>query len=147
MKNCCVVSVPPDSSFKAFALPVHDWRARLTAGLNRSIRASDHSLGHIEEEIAHQTRDLERALAQEAAQKKADQAPPTCPVCGAKLTRLTHGHERTVQTRLWPHPPAAHARLVPALQGVAFPGRSRAGHRRAGQRFTFGAGNGGAGRQ
>ena len=102
MKNCCVVSVPPDSSFKAFARPVQDWRARLTAGLTRSITASDHSLGHLEEEIARQTRDLERALAQEAAQKKADQAPPTCPICGAKLTRLTQGHERTVQTRFGP---------------------------------------------
>src|ERR1044071_1696822 len=102
MSNCCVVSVPPDSSFKAFALPVHDWRARLTAGLNRSITASDHTLGHIEEEIAQKTRELERALAQEAAQKKAEQAPPTCPICGAKLTRLTHGHERTVQTRFGP---------------------------------------------
>lgn len=102
MSNCCIASVPPDSSFKAFAHPVLDWRTRLTAGLHRSIHAGDHTLGHIEEEIVHQTRDLERALAQEAAQKKADQAPPTCPVCGAKLTRLTHGHERTVQTRFGP---------------------------------------------
>jgi len=102
MSNCCIESVPPDSSFKAFAQPVLDWKTRLTAGLHRNLHASDHTLGHIEEEIAQKTRDLERTLAQEAAQKKADQAPPTCPVCGAKLTRVTHGHERTVQTRFGP---------------------------------------------
>lgn len=99
MSNCCVEMVPPDSSFKALAQPVLDWKARLTAGLNRSLQASDHTLGHIEEEIAHKTRDLERAVAEEVAQKKADQVPPRCPVCGAKLTRLTRGHSRTVQTR------------------------------------------------
>lgn len=102
MYNCCVHSVPPDSSYQAFDQPVQTWRERLLAGLDRSVRASDQSLGHIEEEIAHHTRDLERRVAQEAAQKKADQTPPHCPVCGTKLTRLTQGHERMVQTRFGP---------------------------------------------
>jgi hypothetical protein len=69
---------------------------------DRSVRAADHNLGHIEEEITHQTRELQRAIAQEAAQKKAAQIPPTCPVCRAWLTRVTHGHERTIQTRFGP---------------------------------------------
>src|SRR5271165_5136063 len=99
MSNCCVETVPPDSSFKALQQPVLDWQLRLTAGLNRSIRASDQTLGHIEEEIAHRTWDLERTVAEEVAQKKADQVPPHCPKCGAKLTRLTEGHERTIRTR------------------------------------------------
>ena len=99
MSNCYVETVPPDSSFKALQQPVLDWQARLTAGLNRSIRAADQTLGHIEEEIAHRTRDLERRVAEEVAQKKADQVPPHCPKCGAKLSRLTGGHERTIQTR------------------------------------------------
>lgn len=102
MCNCCKPTVPPDSGYQAFDQPVQDWRERLLAGLDRSVHASDQSLGHMEEEIAHQTRDLERAVAQEAAQKKADQTPPHCPVCGDKLGRLTHGHERTVQTRFGP---------------------------------------------
>lgn len=102
MCNCCVKSVPPDSSYEAFAGPVRLWQATLTTGLNRSLRASDHNLGHIEEEIAHQTRALQRTIAQEAAQKKADDIPPTCPACGAQLTRLTPGHERTIQTRFGP---------------------------------------------
>jgi hypothetical protein len=102
MCNCCVPSVPPDSSYEAFAGPVRNWQAALTTGLGRSIRACDHNLGHIEEEIAQKTRELQRTIAQEAAQKKADDIPPNCPVCGAKLTRLTHGHERTIQTRFGP---------------------------------------------
>ena len=102
MCNCCVSSVPPDSSYEAFAGPMKHWQAALTAGLDRSIRACDHNLGHIEEEIAQKTRDFQRTLAQEAAQKKADDVPPMCPICGARLTRVTHGHERTIQTRFGP---------------------------------------------
>jgi len=79
-----------------------DWQARLTAGLDRIIKASDQTLGHIEEEIARRTRDLERRVAEEVAQKKADQAPPQCPQCGGKLTRLTEGHVRTIQSRFGP---------------------------------------------
>ena len=100
MNNCCVKSVPqPDSSFETFARPVADWQARLTAGLSRSLQASDQNLGHLEEEILHQTQDLERKLLEEAAQKKADQSPPVCPTCGHKLSRCTRDHPRTFQSR------------------------------------------------
>ena len=81
---------------------VTDWPARLTAGLNQSIRASDETLGHLEEQILHQTHGLERKLLEEAAQKKADQTPPLCPVCGHKLSRRTRDHERTFHTRFGP---------------------------------------------
>jgi hypothetical protein len=100
MSNCCVKSVPQsDSSYETFAGPVAEWQARLTAGLSRSIEASDQTLGHLEEEILHETRGLERKLMEEAAQKKADQSPPVCPVCGHKLSRCTRDHERTFQSR------------------------------------------------
>ena len=103
MSNCCVKSVPQsDSSFETFARPVADWQARLTAGLSRSLQASDENLGHMEEEILLQTRGLERKLLEEAAQKKADQSPPVCPVCGHKLSRCTRDHERTFQSRFGP---------------------------------------------
>jgi hypothetical protein len=100
--NCCVPSVPHHGSFEAFrtALPV--WQERLSAGLSRSLQATDHTLGHLEEEILHQTHELERALLAEAAQQKADQTPLVCPVCGRPLTRRTHGHERTYATRFGP---------------------------------------------
>jgi Uncharacterised protein family (UPF0236). len=103
MSNCCLKSVPQsDSSFETFAGPVADWTARLTAGLARSVQASDQTLGHLEEEILQQTHGLERKLLEEAAQKKADQSPPVCPVCGHKLTRQTRDQERTYQTRFGP---------------------------------------------
>lgn len=103
MSNCCLKSVPQsDSSFEAFAGPVSDWAARLTAGLMRSVRASDQTMGDLEEQILRQTQGLERKLLEEASQKKADQSPPVCPVCGHKLTRQTRDHQRTYQTRFGP---------------------------------------------
>jgi hypothetical protein len=103
MSNCCVNSVPQsDSSFETFARPVADWQARLTAGLTRSIQASDQNLGHMEEQILRQTGELERKLLEEAAQQKADQCPPACPVCGHKLSRCTREHERTFHSRFGP---------------------------------------------
>ena len=103
MSKQCLNSVPhADSSFETFARPVSDWQARLMAGLNRSVRACDHNLGHLEEQISRETRSLEGQLLEEAAQKKADQSPPVCPVCGHKLSRCTDGHERTFQSRFGP---------------------------------------------
>ena len=103
MHNGCVKSVPqPDSRFETFARPVADWHARLTAGLSRSVQASDQNLGHLEEEILHATRDLERKILEEAAQQKADHSPPVCPVCGHKLSACTRDHARTFQSRFGP---------------------------------------------
>ncbi len=56
-------------------------------------------MGHLEEELLQKTREVERAVWEEAAQKKAAQAPPVCPVCGSQLSRVTQGHERSYQTR------------------------------------------------
>src|SRR5512137_2242485 len=100
MSNCCLQTVPhSDSSFETLAGPVAEWTARLTAGLTRSVQASDQTLGHLEEEILHQTRGLECRLLEEAAQKKADQTPPVCPVCGNRLSRCTPDQERTFHSR------------------------------------------------
>jgi hypothetical protein len=97
--NCCNPSVPHHGSFKAFGQAVRDWQEHLSAGLSRSIQASNQNLGHLEEEIGRRTREVERALLEEAAQQKADQAPPVCPVCGGKLSRVTGGHKHDYQTR------------------------------------------------
>ena len=102
MNNCCVQSVPPDSSYQTFDQPVMDWMARLTAGLNRSIPNTNQTMGDLEREILQQTQGLERKLLEEASQKKADQSPPVCPVCGNKLSQLSPGHQRTYQTRFGP---------------------------------------------
>jgi hypothetical protein len=59
------MSVPHHGSFKAFPQAVAAWQERLQAGLSQSIRASDQTMGHLEEEILHKTRDLERAVLEE----------------------------------------------------------------------------------
>ena len=97
--SCCATSVPHHGSFEVFPKAIAAWQERLQAGLSRSIQASDQTMGHLEEEIFHKTQDLERVVLEEAAQKKADGAPPLCPVCGNKLSRVTQGHERSYQTR------------------------------------------------
>jgi ssDNA-binding Zn-finger/Zn-ribbon topoisomerase 1 len=103
MHNCCEKTVPQsDSSYETFDQSVADWQARLTAGLNQSVQASEETLGHLEEQILRQTQGLERRLLEEAAQKKAEQTPPVCPVCGHPLSRRTHDHERTFHTRFGP---------------------------------------------
>jgi hypothetical protein len=100
VNHCCLETVPqPDCSFETFVLPVADWQARLTAGLSRSVQASDQNLGHLEEEILRRTGELERKLLEEAAQLKADQTPPVCPACGHQLSRCTRDHPRTFQSR------------------------------------------------
>ncbi len=102
MNNCCMQSVPPDSSYKTFGRPVEDWKARLSAGLNRTIHSTNQTMGDLERQILQQTQGLEQRLLEEASQKKADQSPPVCPVCGHKLGRFSHGHERTYQTCFGP---------------------------------------------
>src|SRR5436190_1490686 len=97
--NCCDSVPQSDSSFKALTKAVVAWQERLQAGLSRSIEASDQTMGHLEEQILQKTREVERALLEEASQKKADQAPPVCPVCAGKLGRVTQGHERSYQSR------------------------------------------------
>ena len=63
MNDCWAKSVPhSDSSYETFARPMIDWRARLTAGWNQSVQASDQTLGHWEERIPRQTQGLKRQL-------------------------------------------------------------------------------------
>jgi hypothetical protein len=103
VNNCCLKSVPQsDSSYETFGQPTKDWMARLTAGLNRSIPNKNQTMGDLERQILQQTQGLERKLLEEASQKKADQSPPVCPVCGSQLSRLSHRHERTFQSRVCP---------------------------------------------
>src|SRR6267378_5894853 len=101
--NCCCVPAAPHThgsfGFKALGEAVNAWQERLQAGLGRVINASDQNMGHLEEEILQKTRELQRAVLEEASQKKADLTPPVCPVCKNKLSRLTQGHERSYQTR------------------------------------------------
>jgi len=98
--NCCVPAAPhTHGRIEALTKAMNAWQERLQAGLGRVINASDQTMGHLEEEILQKTKELERAVLEEASQKKADLTPPVCPVCKNKLSQVTPGHKRTYQTR------------------------------------------------
>ena len=125
MSNCCLKTVPhSDSSFETLAGPVADWTARLMAGLSRSVRASDQTLGHLEEEILHQTRGLECQLLEEAAQKKADQTPPSLSGLRSPPEPPHGGSPTHLPDPLRAGDDSAVTGVVSALPGLAFSGRT-----------------------
>jgi hypothetical protein len=68
------------------------------SSIKQGFQASeDQSLGHLEEHLKKPLGTFLAEVLQKAAQQKADQTPPKCPVCGHKLTRLRKV-ERAVQT-------------------------------------------------
>ena len=64
-----------------------------------SVCAADQNLGHLEEELLRGGHEVFRQMLEKAAQQKADAAPPLCPHCQNKLSRLSAGHWTTLQTR------------------------------------------------
>ena len=56
-------------------------------------------MGHMEEELLRGGHEVFRQMLEKAAQLKADQAPPLCPVCQNKLSRWKAGHGTSIQTR------------------------------------------------
>src|ERR1700744_1445478 len=76
--------------------------ARLEQSVRNFVAAEGGDLGSIEMGLEGEGRELFRAATEKAAQQKADKAPPLCPVCQQKLTRMSGGHERTVETRFGP---------------------------------------------
>lgn len=89
----------PDLNLEEFEEAIVAWKGRLQGGLEKSIRASDETLGHLEERVLRETREVQRQVVEKAAQVKADGVPPLCPHCGGKLTRLAQGHARTFESR------------------------------------------------
>ena len=71
----------------------------LAGQLHGSLGAADQNLGHLEEQLLRGGHELFRQMLEKAAQQKADVAPPLCPHCQNKLSRLTDGHWTTIQTR------------------------------------------------
>jgi len=56
-------------------------------------------MGELEEEIGRKGREFQRQVLEAACQLKVDNCPPVCPICGEPLSRVSEGHERTVQSR------------------------------------------------
>jgi hypothetical protein len=74
----------------------------LAQRLRDSVCAADQNLGHLEEELLRGGQEVFRQMLAKAAQQKADAAPPLCPHCQNKLSRLSGGHWTTLQTRFGP---------------------------------------------
>jgi len=70
--------------------------------LTVSVANSQENMGHLEEALMVEGRELQRQLLERAIQTKADNTPLRCPICGGALTRVTHDHERTVESRFGP---------------------------------------------
>src|SRR5271163_3734015 len=92
----------PSLDIDQFDEATQAWKTRLQAGLEQSMHASQETLGHIEERVLRETREVQRQIVEKAAQAKADGIPPLCPYCGAKLSRGTHRHSRTFESRFGP---------------------------------------------
>src|ERR1019366_9494660 len=72
---------------------------RLEESIQRLVHASDQNLGHLEAQAAHDVQELLRQCLERGAQAKANAAPPLCPLCTQKLSRLSANHPRTFQSR------------------------------------------------
>src|SRR6266851_2668829 len=103
MTTTCLEPVRSAFAPETSAEPLAVLAARAACALERSLQglvlASDQNLGHLERQAAHDVQELLRQTIQRGAQAKADAAPPVCPVCGQKLTRLSAEHPRTFDTR------------------------------------------------
>src|SRR4029077_16479036 len=75
------------------------WAERMDWALTISIANTQENMGHLEEALIAEGRELQRQLLEKAVQAKADNTPLRCPICGGPLTRVTHEHERTVESR------------------------------------------------
>lgn len=103
MKTTCHESVITKPQTIATAEPLNVVAARTACALEQSsqrfLKASDQTLGHLEDQAARDVQRLLLEATQRAAQAKADATPPLCPVCRNKLTNCSDGHARTFETR------------------------------------------------
>ncbi len=92
-------SRPSVPSTEALAVRAACAASALERSIQRLLRARDQTLGQLEVQAAPDVQELLRQALQRAAQAKADATPPTCPVCGQPLSRLSCGHARSFQSR------------------------------------------------
>ena len=73
--------------------------ARMEDRIETLACAASENLGHLEEQLAKDGREVLRQAVELGAQKKADATPPRCPHCQQPLKRVSAGHARTFATR------------------------------------------------
>lgn len=94
-----IAKSPKPVCLEAFCSELPRWAERIQMRVQHSVQASDQNLGHLEELVLKETKEIQRKAVEEAAQKKADGTPPRCPCCGNLLRRVTLGHSRSFETR------------------------------------------------
>ena len=103
MNATCAAIAPCGSSHSETSESLAVRAARVADALEQDVRdflvASAQNLGDIEVQLEQQSRELLRAAAEKAAQKKADLTPPVCPVCQQRLSRVMGGHRRSFECR------------------------------------------------
>ena len=103
MKSACLESVReeagPAATGRRLGVSAACLAARMEDRIEAFACAAAENLGHLEDQLAADGRELLRQAAELGAQKKADATPPRCPHCQRALVRLSAGHERTFTTR------------------------------------------------
>src|SRR5215470_850625 len=101
MSSTCCSETVINRSAAAESLAVKAARLAdtLEHGVRAFVKASEENLGDIELQIEQQSRELLRAAAEKAAQKKAEVTPPVCPVCQKPLSRVSQGHQRSFECK------------------------------------------------
>ena len=103
MTTTCLEAASSDCVSRTTCEPLAVLAARAACALEKSIQrlvmAGDQNLGHLEAQAAQDVQELLRQSVERGAQAKAGAAPPLCPVCHQKLSRLSVGHPRTFDTR------------------------------------------------
>lgn len=89
----------PDTASEPLAVLAARSACALDYSIQRFTATGDQNLGHLEVQAAQDVQNLLREAVQRGAQAKADTAPPLCPVCQQKLTRISADHPRTFDTR------------------------------------------------
>lgn len=95
------VSLPHSDVELEALLPAQSERllCGLAGQMHDSAYCADEDLGHMEEKLLRGGHEVFRQMLEKAAQLKADQAPPLCPVCQNKLSRWKQGHWTSIQSR------------------------------------------------
>jgi hypothetical protein len=106
MNETCIDTNQATSTHVLRLEPLAVLAARAGYALEQSIQrctlASDQNLGHLERQAAQDVQELLRTATERGAQAKAAAAPPLCPVCQQKLTRLAADQPRTFESRYGP---------------------------------------------
>jgi|SRR5579864_1285482 len=106
MTTTCLETATCVRTLRSSIEPLAVLAARAACALEDSVQvlasSGDQNLGHLEKQALADVQPLLRQSVERGAQAKAAATPPTCPVCGQPLSRLSQDHPRTFESRFGP---------------------------------------------